>query len=407
MKLTKRSIEALALPAGGYVIHWDEKTSGLGIRVTAAGAKSFIYQRRIEGRTRRMTLDTFPRMSVEGARRQADKLAGVIADNRDPVAERRRDTAQAVTMREALEAYLESRDLKPRTVTDIGHAMRGLKDWLPRPIVSLTPAMIETRHRKLGTKSEARANLTMRYLRAVLNFAAAKWADDEGHSLITYNPVWRLSATKSWYRVERRRSLLKEHEIAPWWSAVEKMGADERLPHGPEYRDYYITLLLTGLRRSEALNLTWERVDFKARTLTILDTKNREPHTLPLSAYLRDLLKARKDRSASEYVFSAPDGRHIDNFRLTTHYIEQHSGQHVTPHDLRRTFATVAERLDIPAYALKRLLNHKQSSDVTAGYVVIDVERLRKPMEKITDFVLKAAGVKEVAAVLPHRAARH
>jgi len=42
-----------------------------------------------------------------------------------------------------------------------------------------------------------------------------------------------------------------------------------------------------------------------------------------------------------------------------------------------------------------------------SGYLVIDVERLRKPMEKITDFVLKAAGVKEIAAVLPHRAARH
>lgn len=188
---------------------------------------------------------------------------------------------------------------------------------------------------------------------------------------------------------------------------MEALGADPVMRHGPEYRDYYLTLLLTGLRRSEALNLTWEQVDFKARTLTVTDTKNREPHTLPLPAYLLDLLKERRERSTGKYVFSAPDGERISNFRDVTRYIEKRSGLHVTLHDLRRTFATIAERLDIPAYALKRLLNHKQNSDVTSGYLVIDVERLRKPMEKITDFVLKATGVKEVAAVLPHRAARH
>jgi len=69
------------------------------------------------------------------------------------------------------------------------------------------------------------------------------------------------------------------------------------------------------------------------------------------------------------------------------------SGIHFTVHDLRRTFITIAESLDIPAYALKRLLNHKMHNDVTAGYIVSDVERLRKPMQKITDFMLKRMGV--------------
>lgn len=44
-------------------------------------------------------------------------------------------------------------------------------------------------------------------------------------------------------------------------------------------------------------------------------------------------------------------------------------------HDLRRTFATTVENLDLPAYALKRLLNHKMTHDVTAGYIMRDVER--------------------------------
>jgi hypothetical protein len=43
--------------------------------------------------------------------------------------------------------------------------------------------------------------------------------------------------------------------------------------------------------------------------------------------------------------------------------------------------------LDIPGYALQRLMNHKDPNDVTAGYILSDVERLREPMQKITDFL--------------------
>ncbi len=67
---------------------------------------------------------------------------------------------------------------------------------------------------------------------------------------------------------------------------------------------------------------------------------------------------------------------------------------------MRRTFITIAESLDIPAYALKRLMNHKMSNDVTAGYIIVDVERLRKPMQFVTDYVLKGMGVIKSAEVI-------
>jgi hypothetical protein len=69
-------------------------------------------------------------------------------------------------------------------------------------------------------------------------------------------------------------------------------------------------------------------------------------------------------------------------------------------HDLRRTFITIAEGLDIPAYALKRLLNHKMTQDVTAGYIVMDVERLRKPMQLISEHILKLTNVKKSAEII-------
>jgi integrase len=67
--------------------------------------------------------------------------------------------------------------------------------------------------------------------------------------------------------------------------------------------------------------------------------------------------------------------------------VAESAGVPFTLHDLRRTFITIAESLDIPAYALKRLLNHKDPNDVTAGYIVSDVNRLREPMKRIMDFI--------------------
>jgi len=65
-----------------------------------------------------------------------------------------------------------------------------------------------------------------------------------------------------------------------------------------------------------------------------------------------------------------------------------------------RTFITIAESLEISAYALKKLLNHRMGNDVTYGYLIMDVERLRKPMQHITDTLLKHMKVKASAEVI-------
>ncbi len=152
-----------------------------------------------------------------------------------------------------------------------------------------------------------------------------------------------------------------------------------------------LLILFTGLRRQEAAKLKWENVDLKDKTLKISDTKNNQTHILPLSDYLFDLLKSRKENIASDYVFPGNgEYGHIIEPRVQMAKVIEESKVQFTIHDLRRTFITIAESLDISIYALKKLLNHKMSSDVTAGYVVIDVERLRKPMQMITDYLLSA-----------------
>jgi len=141
----------------------------------------------------------------------------------------------------------------------------------------------------------------------------------------------------------------------------------------------------------EAASLTWQQVSFEAGTFTIPDTKNREPHTLPLTDFLIDLLKHRLEHSnGSPWVFPSPiHDDHLKEPRGAIRFVGEKTGRPFTLHDLRRTFITIAEGLDIPAYALKQLLNHRDPNDVTAGYIISGVDRIRKPMQNISNFINK------------------
>lgn len=194
--------------------------------------------------------------------------------------------------------------------------------------------------------------------------------------------------------MERRKTFIKAHELAPWYQGIQAL-------ENAILRDYLLLIIFTGLRRQEAAKLQWSQVDFKAGTLTITDTKNHETHILPLSDYLHSLLLKLHRNAASAFVFPGPGaGGHIIEPHKQIAKVVKETGSHFTVHDLRRTFITVAESLDIPAYALKRLLNHKMQNDVTAGYIMTDTERLRKPMQQITDFLLKAMSVKKSSDII-------
>ncbi|GGI78503.1 hypothetical protein GCM10007966_03920 [Legionella impletisoli] len=206
--------------------------------------------------------------------------------------------------------------------------------------------------------------------------------------------VRRLSQTRSWYRIERRKSYIKPHELANWYSAVNNL-------ENHILRDYLLLIIFTGLRRQEAATLKWQQVDLEGKTIHILQTKNHETHTLPLSDFLCDLLIARKENRINDYVFPGTGAAgHIIEPRKQMAQVTKATGIEFTVHDLRRTFITIAESLDIPAYALKRLMNHKMTNDVTAGYIIVDVERLRKPMQLITNYILKCVGVVKSADVI-------
>ncbi|WP_305909599.1 integrase family protein [Methylomarinum sp. Ch1-1] len=396
IKLTKSAVDKLPLPESGQVIYWDTDLSGFGLRV-GKQSKAFICERRIDGKTVRTTLGKHPALTAPVARKMAQETLGDMTRGINPTAEKQERKAKAVTLEQVFDEFMAGRSLKPRTVYDYKRAMEvAYGDWYRKSIVDISKDMVERRHKKIGEeRGHAYANLSARVLRSVLNFASAKYEDSKGNSILPENPVSRLSKTKQWYRVDRRTGHLKAHELKAWFDAV--LAIDN-----PVIRDYMQFVLLTGCRRQEAARLRWDDVSFEDRSFFIRDPKNKNPIVLPLSDYLADLLKGRKVGNDSPFVFPADSASgHLAEPKKRVIAVGESIGNHFTLHDLRRTFITIAESLDISHYTLKALVNHKMdSSDITSSYLQLNTERLREPMQRITDFVLRSAEIRQSAEVV-------
>ena len=403
VKLTKRVVEKAPLPARGQRFIRDSVLKGFGLRLTAGGTRTFIVEKRINGRVRRQTVGRFGELTVEQARKRAQQLLGQIAVGQDPIAEKRRARAQAVTLGQAFEAFLKARKhLKPKTLADYHRAIeRDCADWVRKPLRDITKVMIVSRHTKIGeTVGQAQANHTLRALRAVLNFARRLYDTGDGQILLPENPVTALKG--NWYRVERRRNVIKPYQLPAWYAAVQSLKSPESPDTARVVADFLVFVLFTGMRFNEAARLRWSHVDLQDETVYIADPKNREPFTLPLSDFLVALLKERHAYALNEYVFPGRDGIGplVEPKRQLDH-VRERSGVTFIVHDLRRTFVTVANSLNISPYNVKRLVNHKMSQDITDTYNMPDVETLRATMQTITNYLIKQTKPRKPADVIP------
>jgi integrase len=374
-KITKSFVDNIPYPDTGQIFYRDTELKGFGLRV-GTGSKVYFAEGKVDNKTVRVTIARHGIFTPEQARTEAKSILGMIARGVNPNDIDKAKKAKSVTLAEVYQAYLKARNsLKTRTVYDYSRFMKTYFDeWQIKPLAEINKDMIERKHREIGQRSEAQANLAMRFMRALFNFALGQYEDSAGNPIITDNPIKRLSQTRAWYRVDRRQTVIKSHDLPAWFDAVNNLPIKSDGRNREHVKDFLLLLIFTGLRREEGLGLQWQHVDFKAKTLMIPDPKNRQDHTLPLSDFLFDLLKARKDKNHenSLFVFSGTGLKgYMDDPQKQMKKVIELSGVQFTPHDLRRTFITVAESLDISAYALKRLANHKMTNWTSP--VLIDI----------------------------------
>ena len=412
-RLTDTFARKLEVPASGYELFWCADDPGFGCRVTSSGARSWIAERRVDGKTVRRTLGKVigsSAISSEAARKLKISVSSELQQGVDRLADKRQAAQQAkveaVTLEQALRAYVlgkrrakDGLPLKDRTKSDYlamleaGSMRRDktmtlpgeLHDLANKSIYKITGNDIRDLYKSLSARSERRATYAMQVLRATLNWHGVT---------VALNPLGKDVAGRD--RIVLRPTTGQPKPIAPeylgaWWRAACDSGS-ERVGGGKLGGDYYRFRLLTGVRGVEVLGDAFGNepvrvrdVDLVSARLVLPNTKNRSNHTLLLSRQALEIVSRNVEgKKPADPIFAIGDPR------KTLQAINRAAGMESLAcqgHDLRATFASVAEEL-VSQYCLKRMMNHADGGDVTgAHYIGKSESQLRAGWQAVADFI--------------------
>lgn len=417
MKITKAVLDAIEPQSAKIDFLRDTELQGFGVRVTPGGAKSFFAERKMSGKTVRHTIGRVGPWTVQQARAEAMQVLAMMDRGINPNASEPAPAPPAppqdLSLAALLEAYILERSstvpaMKPRTAKSYRSLIdRCFDDWKSRPFTDISRAMIAERMAKITKDGPTQANNAFRALRAVLNWAIENesYVDASGAPLYESNPIAVLSKRRLWNKDRRLTRLLNTESMADWWEAVDTLSSDDWPERADVMRDFWRLVLFTGMRPGEASRIELLNWNPRLRELVVEDPKNREEYfVLPLGNFAAQMLEARAEKSrqaGSAWLFPAP--RREAGYTSFGNEIRQAMNIACrikwTLSDLRRTFASTVERLEVSSYMLKRVLGHK-SQDVTGGYVQHSREQVRDVMQRVENSLLESAKV-PLATALP------
>jgi integrase len=380
MRLTKEAIDRAIPPSAGQKERFirDEVVRGLGVRVTAGGAKSFIFEARIKGRPRRVTIGRWPDVTVAFARQRALEIRTAIAHGEDPAADAEAARKES-TFADLATVYMErhARPNKRSAWQDENTLRRYVPDgWNNRRLSDITRADVARLHARIGEEhGHYAANRTLALLRTMFNLARV-W-----ELFKSENPVLGIKQ----YREQKRERYLSPNEL----TAVNSALLEE-----PDWRwrAYFPLALMLGTRKSELLSARWADFDLEARTWRIPETKDGSSHLLPLPGPTVAILTGLPSRSNSDWVFPG-DGAtgHIVEPAKAWQRIRERAGvSDIRIHDLRHTLASwlVAQGFNLPL--IGRALNHSQIA-TTARYAHLALDPVRAALEQTAALMVGAS----------------
>jgi len=440
---TAGRIERFRCPPGRpQAFLWDARTPGLALRVTAHGARAFVFQSRLkDGGALRITIGEPASWTIPKAQEEARRLQSLIDRGHDPRIERAATVARHAAEREAVRAaraklevmaldawavYCEERRERWGTrhhadhlkMTTEGGAERKrspgkltqpgpLRALLARPLAELDAQAVEDWVSRETKTRPARAALGFRMLVVFVNWCVAH---PEYRFIVQADACKARVVRERIGKPSRRFDALQREQLAAWFAEVRKLS--------PVVAAYLQALLLTGARREELAGLRWDDVDFRWGSLRIRDKVEGErviPLTPYVAALLRDL-KARneipppqwrilhgrrvrtqpEDWKPSPWVFAsrtAADGR-LREPRIAHNRALAAAGlPHVTLHGLRRSFGTLAEWVECPVGIVAQIQGHKPSAIAEKHYRVRPLDLLRLWHQRIEAWILGEAGI--------------
>jgi integrase len=393
--LTDNFIKALTAPAGKRIEIFDQKISGLVLRVSGQGRKTWVLRYRTEnGRQPRFTIGTYPALKLADARDEALKLLAQAKKGDDPASERRK-TRQAVqaapvrTFGELFDAYIDAsrkghwkpkkKQKRERTIAGEEWAYgRYLKSKLHRlPIEEIQRSSVKKLLRDMVDKGiTAQTIQAQAVIRQTFAFGIAEYDD-----LIAFNPATGFGVIGT---TKPRTRVLTDIELKGFWNSILN---PPMLPpdHNGDIKPFGLTrpmgialqlAILLLVRANEVGGMRIDELNFETKTWLIPGNRMKAglPHLVPLPEKALELIQEAITLRPSqhlEHVFPSPRW-HVENkgFRADSIYhamielLRAVKIKHATPHDLRRTGSTAltSERIGVAPFIRSKVLGHRSDN---------------------------------------------
>ncbi|WP_217810186.1 tyrosine-type recombinase/integrase [Salibaculum griseiflavum] len=341
-KITQRTLASIEATGKRHFIR-DKDLTGFGIAVTAKGKASYFVETRIRGLNKviRKQLGSVDHLPLEDARQEARKHLLEAKRGKDIRFSDQEDEPLPDTLGAALESHLKAKQhsMRPSTTSDYKKTFNNaLSDWRDLPTKQLSRGMIAKRYNELlGRYSGAYVDKIFRNLSSTLAFHG-----------IAPNPCKVISDKGLKAPLVARERALTPREIHIVWQ--------EHATFKPPVTRILLFYMLTGLRRSEVLNLTW--ADIYGGHARIRQPKNHQPHVIPLTGILKTLAGERGEDEQRVFGYTTHSLRTaFDKFKQRVKFHDDW-----TIHDLRRTFSADLQLLGYSEAEIGIALNHAAGS---------------------------------------------
>ena len=401
-KLTKRSVDA-ALPGQVRYTLFDTEITGFGLRVSATGQKSWIYEYRAgEGGRRaakkRVTIGSTKRFTPDEARTEVQRLRARVNMGADPQAQKELQR-NSLTVAELAEIFLSEHVGAKRKAGTKSSYDGVIRVWIipalgAKKAKDVKRADVARLHFQMKD-TPAQANRTVAIISSMFGFALRRGLLDSEH-----NPARGIDKYHEEHRerflssdeLERLGAAIREAETVgvPWEIHTEKnakhLRKDKRETVISEAAAAALRLLVfTGARLREILHLKWEHVDFERGLLLLPDSKTGKK-TIVLNAPALSVLGG-LDR-IGKYVIAGDsagtdDERPRSDLKRPWALVKRHAKlDGLRLHDLRHNFAAFGAGGGMGLPIIGKLLGHTQPQ-TTARYAHLDADPLRKASNTI------------------------
>lgn len=388
IKFTKKTIEALEIPEANRVEYRDEHERYLRLVVSPEGRRSWRYVRKVAGRTRKITLGTYPGMTPAQARKASSRVSMQYDAGEDPAAAKKAQRG-IPTWAQLFAWYIDehARKHKRSYKYDIKMEAMYCKQWRSRRHSDITPAMVSTWHKNIGaTRGKHAADRVLAMIKTVYAIAL-KLEFITGRNPAT--PVGKFYTNPSLYG---RTRYLDGDEIGRLLVALNEY-------HDRDMADFFTVALFTGARRGNVQSMRWDDLsqdDPSTAKWTIPgeDSKNKTDVEIQIVEPVISVLNRRhNNRRSDTWVFPSPKkaNAHItEPKKAWTAICRQAKLKDVRIHDLRRTLGSWQASLGASLQIIGKSLGHR-SMQSTEVYSRINYDPVRKSIEAATAAMLNTA----------------